>query len=455
MSNVQATIVQQSSPELPQMPSANDGETRILPGAAESVTVELIPGYASSSKTGALESSIVEHLPIWISRETGPLSEYSEQFPAEVKFLSRQHAYLYYEDGQVYLKDLGSANGTELNGQRIEAQMPVPLYDGDYVVFGCPFFNFRIKLENRSSDQTSSHQSTDQITENAAEDVESKPNRTVSIDAAKYFLKIFCDEKTPDTSSQPQPVEPHTSKANAAGQRKHRPLRKINAFSRELKDALAEEQRPRRRRRNGLIAAIVSLSLIALGVTIYWQNAVKWEVEKLLKQKQYQASLALAKDHLQKSPDDIYLADLFNQTLIKMTVPEWTRKLDGMMFDAADTMLNDAVKYRAATEEASQILNLLQWANDLERFASERGGMANPLQMFKHEETITSLLKRWDQNANQRELLLLKITHHVPTFTSVRSRIISHLTELRNEKSVHLKAIAELKTIGLRLCISG
>jgi hypothetical protein len=98
---------------------------------------------------------VAERLPLWISRETGPFAEFRPRYPDQVKFLSRQHAYLYWEDEQIFLQDLGSANGSELNGRRIEARLPMPLCDGDRLMFGCEFFSFTLKLERFSSEPTS------------------------------------------------------------------------------------------------------------------------------------------------------------------------------------------------------------------------------------------------------------------------------------------------------------
>ena len=48
--------------------------------------------------------------------------------------VSRQHAIFVVEPGRVKLRDLGSSNGTFVNGQRVDGEMP--LEDGDRVVVG-------------------------------------------------------------------------------------------------------------------------------------------------------------------------------------------------------------------------------------------------------------------------------------------------------------------------------
>ncbi len=57
-------------------------------------------------------------------------------YPAEtVSVLSRRHARIFAEDGAVYVADLGSKNGTRVNGDAV-AKQPALLRDGDEVSFG-------------------------------------------------------------------------------------------------------------------------------------------------------------------------------------------------------------------------------------------------------------------------------------------------------------------------------
>lgn len=51
------------------------------------------------------------------------------------KHLSRQHARFTFRDGEWYLEDLGSMNGTLVNGKRIAPNNPVRLYGGDTIQF--------------------------------------------------------------------------------------------------------------------------------------------------------------------------------------------------------------------------------------------------------------------------------------------------------------------------------
>lgn len=53
----------------------------------------------------------------------------------EYPYLSKQHALIYKEDKQYFLEDLGSANGTYLNNEKIENEV-IELQNKDIVSFG-------------------------------------------------------------------------------------------------------------------------------------------------------------------------------------------------------------------------------------------------------------------------------------------------------------------------------
>jgi len=55
---------------------------------------------------------------------------------ADYKIISRRHAQIEQEGDRFYLVDLGSVNGTKLNGQRIPPKERKPVWDGDVIEFG-------------------------------------------------------------------------------------------------------------------------------------------------------------------------------------------------------------------------------------------------------------------------------------------------------------------------------
>ncbi|OFW03943.1 MAG: hypothetical protein A3H96_15990 [Acidobacteria bacterium RIFCSPLOWO2_02_FULL_67_36] len=76
---------------------------------------------------GAVEYGIWPERPVTIGRES------TNTIVIESPFVSKAHAILQFQNGQYILEDLGSANGTRVNGQPIESAVLRP---GDAIEFG-------------------------------------------------------------------------------------------------------------------------------------------------------------------------------------------------------------------------------------------------------------------------------------------------------------------------------
>jgi pSer/pThr/pTyr-binding forkhead associated (FHA) protein len=59
-----------------------------------------------------------------------------------IPHISRRHCAFSVRGGQVWVEDLGSRNGTRLNGQSVEGLQP--LHDGDWLELG--YLPFKVRL---------------------------------------------------------------------------------------------------------------------------------------------------------------------------------------------------------------------------------------------------------------------------------------------------------------------
>lgn len=64
------------------------------------------------------------------------------EIPVEDRGVSRRHAQIRTNDGESVLTDLGSTNGTQLNGQQVQSRT---LQDGDRIVVGSTLIEFRTR----------------------------------------------------------------------------------------------------------------------------------------------------------------------------------------------------------------------------------------------------------------------------------------------------------------------
>ncbi|MGZ5260964.1 MAG: FHA domain-containing protein, partial [Burkholderiales bacterium] len=87
----------------------------------------------------------VENNRLAIGRSEMPFASYSHEIAAR---LSRQHAKIFCEGGAAHVADLGSRNGTTVNGLKVR-EKPCRLRDGDEICFG-GVLSYRVHLGGRA-----------------------------------------------------------------------------------------------------------------------------------------------------------------------------------------------------------------------------------------------------------------------------------------------------------------
>src|SRR5205823_2106952 len=88
---------------------------------------------------GAPESRFeLAQSPLRIGRRRG------NQIVLHDDYVSARHAEIVERDGRRYLRDLGSTNGTELNGSPLAPDSSVPLADGDTLQIGSCTLTYRV-----------------------------------------------------------------------------------------------------------------------------------------------------------------------------------------------------------------------------------------------------------------------------------------------------------------------
>lgn len=415
---------------------------RIAAGKADvdpaTLRVSLIPAENSVNS----ETIVLESLPFLVSRETVLFQEYETTMPAAVRTLSRHHAFLYARDGDLYLKDLGSTNGTWVGDQRLEPHAEVPVYAGETLAFGSPLLSYTVQLERLDAEAP-----TRALEWGAGEATSGmhRVDKTVYIRTADSFLDIFLDR----SAGEP----PEAEEEKAAGE-PGKPIGKLRAFSRGLREALADEQ-PHPRRRPLVWAVAGAILVLALGGAYVLYDTPKREVAELLEQGQSRAALVRAGVYRDRYPADAELESLATEALGRWLVPSWLQAMDEGAFAAGAALLAEARASGPLYPESERLLSLLGWMGDLERFTAERGGSEAPLVLFRDERTITALLQRWEAEANGFDLLLVKLARQVPAFQDQRARVLSRLRALRNEQTVYLRALDELRRDLQRQLVAG
>ena len=132
-----------------------------------------------------------------IGRETQPFLGLTDSI---FRKLSRKHARITVSADSISLSDLGSANGTTVNGKSISSQLTI-LADGDEICFAGEVL-FRVKFSQCvNQDKT--------LFTTSANGVNNiPPDKTMFISSGDSYLDMLCEEEAePDDAGKKKPSE--------------------------------------------------------------------------------------------------------------------------------------------------------------------------------------------------------------------------------------------------------
>ena len=169
------------------------------------------------SGDSGLDTIVITKFPFLVGKADAAFSRYKNksEHGREWSYLSRRHAYIYQKDGQAYIEDLASGNGTFVDGLRLQ-EHAVPLQDGVVVAFGGKHFAYRVGITRESGVEPAPSVARAPMAEGVpAATVASPPiagsmpaeappsDRTKFMAAPTSFLEIFCDADEPKDDVEP------------------------------------------------------------------------------------------------------------------------------------------------------------------------------------------------------------------------------------------------------------
>lgn len=399
----------------------------------------------------ALEPIVVTEFPFLINKASEVFSRYKERLPTDLSYISRRHAHIFLRNNQLYIEDLGSTNGTYVDGQRLEEHAHL-LRNGERVAFGGDKFSYRVEIVYDSGDGSAAVANDELSTQllQAGNDI----TRTTFVTSASSFLDIFCceDEDAKADAQSPEPVALAADSAPAADTRPARGLRGLYRHAgtvlREIRGVLAEEdpaQAGSRSRRLWLALAGV-LAVVVIAGSVYLSSAPQRGIRNLLDRQAYAEAAVRADRYLRGHPDDHDIQSLATEALLKATVPAWMELIAAGQFSDADMLIDDNLHLSEFNPEGNALFDLMRWMTSLESFIVERGGADAPVVMFSQEARINALLDAWEPEATEQRHRLESITRYVPAFSALRAQVFSHLRTLHSLKALDLMAIERLLT---------
>ncbi|GLC96155.1 hypothetical protein Tamer19_55640 [Cupriavidus sp. TA19] len=392
----------------------------------------------------------VDGFPYLISKADDAFARYRDNYPQQVNYLSRRHAHVYLKGGVPFLEDLGSTNGTFVNGRRL-ADHGVALDNGDRIAFGGSHFVYKAEVSRAGDDDATATRS---VLEPAVPvPVSAEPNagddedRTTFVGAADSFLDIFCvDYAAHQEDEVNADAEAQAAAATAAPDGAH-PPRKRGRVALLLAEAarsfgLDDGARVRRAARWG--GALLLLAVLA-GVALYWHGADERAVQTLHAAGDYAGAARAADSYLARHPDDAEVQALGTEALLRAYVPGWVTKLKAGDFGGADDALAQMRKLGTHNADVRPLVAELEWIGRLERYAAQRGADA-PVRLYADEAPIRQLLAHWNQDTIAHQRALGRIAADVPAFRDLYAEALSDVRRLQNDASVYLAAIARLDT---------
>jgi pSer/pThr/pTyr-binding forkhead associated (FHA) protein len=404
---------------------------------------------APESSEGGLQPIVITAFPFLIGKAEAAFAQYRELHPRQVDYLSRRHAHIFIKGDAPYVEDLGSTNGTLVNGKRLDEHAR-RLEDGDSVAFGGLYFVYLVSLQRVEAPSTVTGQAADPtltVLARAPSPGTAAPtpapadaDRTTFVAAAESFLNIFCAPPAA-ASAADSPAEDA-----APAQPPAQPARRSRAglFLSGMATALRDDQ-PKKPGRV-LAAGGAAAALAAVVLAFLWpRGGGEAEIRALLEQGKPAQAATLANQYLQHHPASEAARALQTEAALKAQLPGWLAQLKARNFAGADATLA-ALRAAPANPDLALLTGELGWVGRVEKFMAPRAAADAPIRLYADEEETHALLNWWNSDTSAHQRLLARVAAIVPEFGDAYAGTLSHLRRLQGDDAVYLAAIERLKT---------
>ncbi len=404
----------------------------------DAFTLTLSP---ASQATG-LETLVITRFPFLISKTEGALSRHRGEHSAQLGYLSRRHAHIFLKGGGACIEDLGSTNGTFVDGLRLQ-ECAVPLQDGALLAFGGDHFTYRVGITQTAElDLPKPREPARAAEARPADNRSAAAGKTTFVAAPTSFLEIFCVENALNESAGGNgSTVPAADQASARRRSRGRAV----ALWSELASVFQGHDEEGAKRGPWRVAALVAV-LALVTVALYWWGASDHgKVKELVAQGDYAQAALLADRSLGQHPDDVELKALATEAALKANVPAWLVKEAARDFDGAGAVIAGMSQLGQRNPELRPLVAELEWLGQLERLVSQRGGPDKPIRIYADEDSIAAVIDRWNNDTREHQRALARIASYVPQFGAPYAEALTHVRKLQSEATVHLGAIERLK----------
>ncbi|MEH6435897.1 FHA domain-containing protein [Massilia sp. DD77] len=369
-----------------------------------------------------LQPIVVSQFPFLVSKADDTFARYRDASATQLNYLSRRHAHLFLKGGALYVEDLGSTNGSFVNGARLDEHARV-LQDGDVLAFGGRHFVYRVALQWEPLEADPTLTRIGMVT--AAAPV-ADADRTTFVGAADSFLEIFCVDPGPGQDETPEAAaDPDAARESApAG-----PAGKLGLMAAGLYKAFGGKHRVEARQlRTWSLAAIVLLVVLVWALRSL--GGPEREIEGLLAEGAYAQAATAAGAALARDPGNERLASLGTEAQLKAGVPAWMNALKAGRYRNASEQVEAMRRQAGNNTELAPLLAELDWIVGLKAFVAARGGAQAPVRDPADGATVERVLKQWEEQNEAHQRAFATISAHVPAYRDAYADALSDLRKL-------------------------
>ena len=382
----------------------------------------------------------VTSFPFVVSKQAAGFERHQDRAAKELDFLSRRHAQLYQEDGRILLQDLGSTNGTFVDGRALGDEAIV-LQDGQTLAFGGEYFVYRVALQGAAETQPPADEGP------CTQPQSSGYERTTFVTAGSSFLDMLCTEGAERAGER----DPAGSAASNHVAEVVEQKRTIGWLGR-LRQAVRRFDRPSLRRLQLLALPIVAV-LGTVGYLLLRDSPTE-RMEALLADARVDEALEIARARVASLDGDSAFDRLALRALIAKTLPPWLDAYDAANYASMQAILDTGRGASPEQTATSAYIDTLSLIGDVERTMAERGGAAAPLRLFDEESAqVRAIVEAWNRPQPNKRKVTERLSAAIPPsdgglikrYRDAYQKAASNIRTLESQLSVYEPAAKQIE----------